>query len=274
MTGSKVKIKNWDCDKYGDRSFRQGHPSMPRESCRISCVGVSSSGKTNLIIDLILRYLCWDRLFVFSPSVAYQPKYLMLKDACETMEIKREKKALDYCKRFNKDKPANKHICLEDLDLKPIGEFYNEIGDFKLDNLEKGDQNFILLDDIVLDKNQLPFIEIFSKGRHRNCQVAYLSQDWFSINKMVRRNSNLFILFGQLPEMNIDMIRRDSGVPKDKAEWRRVYLEATKEPYSFITIDKTKKGLDKQFTRNFNEPLFGKGRDIDDNEDEDTESSE
>jgi hypothetical protein len=66
------------------------------------------------------------------------------------------------------------------------------------------------------------------------------------------------MLWGNLPEANIDMIRRDAGIPKDKKEWRVCYKEATKEPYSFITIDKTKTNIDEQFTRNFNEPLFQK----------------
>ena len=84
----------------------------------------------------------------------------------------------------------------------------------------------------------------------------YLSQDWFTIPKNVRRNTNLFLLFGNLPEANIDMIRRDAGVPKDKHEWRTCYKDATKEPFSFVAIDKTKKDINEQFSRAFNEPLF------------------
>jgi hypothetical protein len=84
----------------------------------------------------------------------------------------------------------------------------------------------------------------------------YLSQDWFTIPKNVRRNTNLFLLWGNLPDMNIDMIRRDGGIPMDKNQWRQAYKDGTKEPYSFIVIDKTKSDMDKQFTINFNEPLF------------------
>jgi len=252
---AKVEIKNWDDTKYGDRSFRQGHPKMPNCSMRACLVGVSGQGKTNCAVDLILRYLSWDVLKVFSPSIS-QPKWLMLKDICEKMEMEREKKALSYCERHNKGKAPSKHITLEDFDFKPIGEFNNDDDNFNMDDLDKKDQNLVVLDDIMLNKNQKHFIELFSRGRLKNINTMYLSQDWFSIPKNVRRNTNLFILWGKLPEMNLDMIRRDAGVPADKNQWRDMYKEATKEPFSFIVIDKTKKDVNEQFTRNFNEPLF------------------
>ena len=252
---SKVEIKNWDDTRYGDRNFRQGHPKMPNTTMRCCMVAVSGGGKTNTAVDMCLRYLCWDRLFVFSPSVD-QPKWAMMKDITDNMETERDKRALQFINKFNKNKPPHKRISIEDLDLQPIAEYNTEVGDFTLDDLRKEDQNLVVLDDIMLDKNQKQFIELFSRGRHKNTNIMYLSQDWFSIPKNVRRNTNLFMLWGNLPEANIDMIRRDSGCPMDKKEWRECYKDATKEPFSFIAIDKTKKDINEQFTRNFNDPLF------------------
>jgi hypothetical protein len=252
---TNVEIKNWDSTEYGDKSFRQGHSKMPETQMRACLVGVSGQGKTNTACDLIMRYLAWDNLKVFSPSIE-QPKWLMMKDLCDKMELTREKKALAYCEKFNKGKPIHKRITLEDLDLQPIGEFYDSLNNLCMDDIDKKHQTLVVIDDFMLEKNQKNCIELFSRGRLKNINTMYLSQDWFTIPKNVRRNTNLFLLWGNLPDMNIDMIRRDGGIPMDKNQWRQAYKDGTKEPYSFIVIDKTKSDMDKQFTINFNEPLF------------------
>jgi hypothetical protein len=253
-----VIIKNWDDTSYGDKNFRQGHKKMPNTQMRCCMVGVSGSGKTNACCDLILRYLSWDRLFIFSPSVD-QPKWLMMKDITEKMETDRDKKALQYIDKHNKNKAPAKRICLEDLDLKPISEYHYDMDDFNLDDLDKSDQNLVIIDDFMLRPSQTDFINLYCRGRHKNVNICYLSQDWFTIPKNVRRNTNLFLLFGNLPEANIDMIRRDAGVPKDKKEWRECYKDATKDLFSFIVIDKTKTKIDEQFSRGFNTALFPNG---------------
>lgn len=258
---STVDIRNWDDTKYGDKNFRQGHPHMPNTTMRCCMVACSGHGKTNTACDLIMRYLSWDRLFVFSPNFE-QPKYLMLKDLCDKMEIDREKRAVKYVNNYNHKHPPHRHISLEDLELEPIAEFSPTLEGFNLKDLNKKNQYMIVLDDIVLQKNQTQFIELFSMGRHKNCQTMYLSQDWFSIPKLCRRNTNLFLLFGHLPEMNIDMIRRDAGVPLDKNEWRDAYKRGTTEPFSFITIDKTKSKMNEQFTICFNKPLINFDRQL------------
>jgi len=255
MSDGKVIIKNWDSTEYGDKNFRQGHNKMPSSQMRCCMVGVSGSGKTNACCDLILRYLMWDRLWVFSPSVD-QPKWKMMEDITDKMETERDKKALQFVNKHNKNKAPTKRISLEDLDLKPIAEYRFDMDDFKLEDLDKSDQNLIIIDDMMLNNNQKDFISLYSRGRHRNVNVCYLSQDWFSIPKNIRRNTNLFLIWGNLPEMNIDMIRRDSGAPVDKNEWRKCYKDATKDPFSFIAIDKTKSKISEQFTKSFNSPLF------------------
>ena len=63
-----------------------------------------------------------------------------------------------------------------------------------LDEFDKKEQTLIVMDDLVLEKNQKQLEQYFIRARKLNCSLVYLSQSYFSVPKMIRMNLNYLII--------------------------------------------------------------------------------
>ena len=105
-------------------------------------------------------------------------------------------------------------------------------------------QRIVIFDDFVCEKNQNEIINYFINGRHFNCSVIYLSQSFFKVPKNIPDTSSQFCVFRFLPKEN-KRIADDLGVDPYHLD------KATKEPFSFLFLDKPRK----KKLKNFDEPL-------------------
>ena len=82
----------------------------------------------------------------------------------------------------------------------------------------------------------------FCRGRHKNCNMIYLNQNLFSLERQsVRENCNLLILFEKRSKVlatiyqdffnNVDLCYNDIA---------NICNKVWKEPYNYIVIDITK----------------------------------
>ena len=62
--------------------------------------------------------------------------------------------------------------------LKPTAEFFDSVAEFDVEDLDAKQKNLVLLDDVVAEKNQRDFINLYVHGRHRNISPVYLSQSF------------------------------------------------------------------------------------------------
>ena len=107
--------------------------------------------------------------------------------------------------------------------------------------LTDDNQRLVIFDDFVCEKNQKPLIDYFIRGRHKNCIVIYLSQSYYKTPKDIRLNCSHFCIY-EFPSTNEkSLICRKNNTPKE------AYEKATKDPYSFIYIDKPRKFATKNF---------------------------
>ena len=63
-----------------------------------------------------------------------------------------------------------------------------------LDDFDKKEQSLIVMDDLVLEKNQKQLEQYFIRARKLNCSLVYLSQSYFGVPKMIRMNLNYLII--------------------------------------------------------------------------------
>eukprot|EP01059_Diplonema_ambulator_P030380 TRINITY_DN5182_c0_g1_i4.p1 TRINITY_DN5182_c0_g1~~TRINITY_DN5182_c0_g1_i4.p1 ORF type:complete len:169 (+),score=1.27 TRINITY_DN5182_c0_g1_i4:83-589(+) len=168
-----MAIVNYD-NVVSNKSKHRNHSLlMPQWPFRLCVVGGSGSGKTNLVMNMLLepKMLCYDRLYVVSPSLD-QDKYQHLISKFE----ERDQKIHDACEKELKKKGVMKDmIDMKLSELKPTGNFYDTIDELNMDDFDKEYQNLVVLDDIMLDKKQKDYINLFSRGRHYNVSVMYLS---------------------------------------------------------------------------------------------------
>jgi hypothetical protein len=115
--------------------------------------------------------------------------------------------------------------------------------------LDKEYQNLIIFDDFVTESDQHLIIDLFIRSRKKNCSLIYLTQSYFSTPKDIRLQCNYFILYNISNEREFSEIQRDHCLDVDKETFKKYFIKATSEPYSFFLIDKKSKEL--RFRKNF-----------------------
>ena len=89
-------------------------------------------------------------------------------------------------------------------------------------------------------------------GRKNNANMVYISQDYYSIPKMIRRNMT-YLIIKQLSSMkNLTMIAREFDIGIPKQELINIYKEATKSKQDFLMLD-LEAPPNERFRKNFDE---------------------
>ena len=84
--------------------------------------------------------------------------------------------------------------------------------------------------------------EYFCRGRHNNCNMIYLNQNLFTIDRQsFRENCNLFILFEQRGKVLISIYQDFfNNVELSYNDYANICNKVWKEPYNYIVVDITK----------------------------------
>ena len=174
--------------------------------CIIS--GLSECGKTFLLKKLFLASTYFDKLYIIGPTGdQYQ-------GTCFADE------GVDNGK-------ANVEIIKDIKDLPSP------------DKLPKDLKKLMIFDDV---RAKEPIInEYFCRGRHNNCNMIYLNQNLFSLDRQsVRENCNLFILFEQRGKALISIYQDFfNNVELSYNDFANICNKVWKEPYNYIVIDIT-----------------------------------
>ena len=105
----------------------------------------------------------------------------------------------------------------------------------------QGFQNCCVVFDDMLDSNQKLIDPFFTRGRHNDLDVYYLSQSYFDLPKRtIRNNSNIIILFQQTLK-DVEHIYRDiAGFDMSNDEFKSLCREAWRDPYNYLLINRLK----------------------------------
>jgi ABC-type dipeptide/oligopeptide/nickel transport system ATPase component len=106
-----------------------------------------------------------------------------------------------------------------------------------LDKYDKTQNNLIVMDDLVGEKNQKPMEQFFIRARKKGCSLIYITQSYYAVPKMIRNNLT-YLIIKQISSMkNLLMISReyDIGIPKEALI--EIYKDATKNKMEFLMID-------------------------------------
>ena len=211
-----MEIPNYDSNDKTSKKFKQLFPFMPSDTFRMLICGNSGSGKTNLLFHMLMNpLLYYDEIYLFARNLE-QDKYKKLMQKMREMSHK-----LGY-----------EILSVSNDEIIPVTEMDYE------DN-----QKIVIFDDYVCDKNQRQIVDYFIQGRHKNCSVIYLSQSFYKTPKDIRLNCSHYCLYEFPSSKESGRITAELGVDKN------VYKEATRQPFSFLYVDKPKKTI----ARNFND---------------------
>lgn len=201
------------------------------KSFRMLIVGGSGGGKTMLSANLIKKYLVWDRLYLYSRH---------LDDENDVYEYLHE-----YCTK------------IEDKTNEKIHWMGNSIDDIlDVDEYDPNYINLVLIDDMINEKNQNKIIELFTSGRHKNVSMIYLAQRYHNIPKMIRSNATHFCIFPLSTKGDIRLIANELATDFDYKEFVNMFIEATRDKFSFLYIDTTQTELCLKYRKKFDTLLM------------------
>ncbi len=192
---------------------------------RMCVVAPSGSGKTNFIINLLSMFSAAPGTFHTICVVTRnknEPLYNWLQSLHDDIKI------------------------VEGLENTPV-----------LDKMDKDLNHIVCFDDLVLAKNQERICNYYIRCRKLNCSVAYLSQSYFGIPKIVRQNCSYLVLLklgGSNREVNMILSEAGLGVTKDGL--LKLYDEAiTNAPKFSILLVDFEAGPEERFRKGFTELL-------------------
>jgi hypothetical protein len=113
------------------------------------------------------------------------------------------------------------------------------------DQLDKTKKNLIIFDDCVSSRNQILQKEYFTRGRHNSCTVFYLTQRYYDVEKIIRDNVNIIILFKQ-PHRSLTALL--NNLDYDNAHLFKIQaMSEWKKDYGYVAIN-TEKNDDNKLT--------------------------
>lgn len=188
------------------------------------CVSApSGSGKTNWLVNLIHLFCSGTGTFADITIVTRnkdEPLYNYLTSKCDQIRV------------------------VEGIHNLPI-----------LDKMDKTENHLVVCDDLVLTKDQTSIINYYIRARKLNCSIIYLSQSFFSIPSIIRKNCNylVFLKIGGLRE--VKTILHDFALGVSKEQLINMYDYATHEKMNSFLID-LEANVDSKFRKNFTEILY------------------
>ena len=191
---------------------------MPDDIFRMLMCGNSGSGKTNLLLHMLIEpLLYYDEIYLYAKNLE-QNKYQYLLKIMDTIS---EKAGYDVLTVSN-----DKIIPINDLDYE--------------DN-----QKLVIFDDYICEKNQNKIVDYFLQGRYKNCSVIYLSQSFYKTPNDIRINCSHYCVFDFPSSRDRNMMSSELGVDKEQ------FKKATKKSISFCMLPNQRKNLKEILLENY-----------------------
>jgi DNA helicase HerA-like ATPase len=196
------------------------HFELPFRMC---IVAPSGSGKTNFLLNLISLFSKGKGTFSsidIITKIAKEPLYDFLKLQSESIQIK------------------------EGLTNTP-----------QLDKFDKDENHLVVFDDLVLSKNLEIVENYYIRCRKFNVSVIFISQSYYAIPTMIRKNTNYMIILklgsGQ---REVKMICAELGGRMDKDQLLNMYEYCTNEKFCPLIVDMEQQtNINRRFRKGFSE---------------------
>ena len=189
-------------------------PYIPDHPYRILIIGVSGSGKTNLLLNLTEHQSDIDKIYLYAKD-PYEAKYQCLIN-------KREGVAIEH---FNDPKAFTEYS-------NDMHHVYKNIDEY---NPDKECKILIFLDDMIADminnkKLNSIVTGLFIRDRKLNISLVFITQSYFKVPKDVRQNTSHFFI-AKIPkkrELQQTAINHSSDI--NTKDFTNIYKECTAEP--------------------------------------------
>lgn len=217
--------KKYLTDKYYNPNAKDGALIHP---FRCAIIGSTGSMKTNSMMNIIASCNCFEKYYLIARNLQ-EPLYQFFIETMATISKKTGENVLEY---------SNEISDLPSLD----------------DDIDVNKQNLVILDDIIGQsdlKKDKKLLDLFIRGRKSNCSVIFISQNYFSIPKIIRGQCSYFILKKINNKKDLGLIVAESSLDKTVEQLYEIYKNATKEQSDFFLIDANNSDETQRYRKNF-----------------------
>lgn len=220
---------------------------LPKKSFAMYIVGSPGSGKTNLMLSLMLSHPTKKRKNIPIYYWKYFDHIEVISGSLQTLP----------------DKFLNK---LPDEQLH--NRYTDELLEGLIDKMKKGDNtnNLIILDDVIKDLKRSKIVaKVFLNRRHcthskekdgvGGLSIMTTSQKYNLLPLEVRLNQSHYILFKSSNRQEIDAIRNELMTDLTPEQQEKIFEMCWSKPYSFLMIDINRPRDEKYYCR-FDKIIF------------------
>lgn len=224
-----MEIRNIDNEivKKANDNPISDNPLAPRHPFRMLVIGPSGCGKSNVVMNLVIDHLEFDKVYVYARDLT-EDKYELLMDFYAAVDA-------EINKKIAKKSPN----CCEKWQTAVFESVDNDSTIINTNDLDARYRNLVIMDDLVSlgARNQKRVEDLFIRCRKRNCSVIYIGQMFYNIPRPIRLQANYVILFRVSDGREVQQLSNTLALKITGEEFRRLYTEIVREPYSFMYID-------------------------------------
>ena len=228
---------------------------------RLSVVGSTGAGKTNLIKNFIFHFYknYFDEFYFFLGSKDEQELFEDLSRKHLVKKKKKKKQNMEdkyFNTKENDDKPQDDY----DEKINIISRFNDTELSELMDDIENDEDHprvLMLFDDMIFsnisNRHKLNSLDrLFMNGRHANISVIIASQKYTALNMSSRCiNTSMMVLFG-LNDKELKTCSEEHSNNITPNEFIQLYKKTTQEPYTFLAVNYQKKPKERFYDSKFN----------------------
>ena len=215
-------------------------------------LGPSGSGKTVLLQSMILDLYrdCFDRIYIFSPSIDVDHTWKPVKEYIEKhMKVQHTDKEPIYFDHYDPDALSNI------LDMQ-----HKITMHMKSQGKTKMFQILVIVDDFADDPSftrQSKILHaLYTRGRHNMISTITATQKFSAIHPIIRVNATELYVYRLRNYKDLETFIEEVSAVADKKTLMELYNLATSEPFSFLYVKLTAKSKKDMFYMNFSKKLI------------------
>lgn len=188
--------------------------SLIKHPARILIVGASGTGKTNCLMNIINHMNVFERFYIFARMKGNDALYD------------------DYLIPYLQSKEKKHKTTL-------LVAYSNSLDDLPpVTDIDDSRQNLMVFDDMINqdEKDQKKIADYFCMGRKKNCTIVYISQNYYSIPKVIRGNVNVICISQIVSKKDKRAIHNDINRGEEFEEFDRLCELAKKKERGILMI--------------------------------------
>ena len=255
---SNLQIKLHEQVSYSSKQPEHAH--LPSTPLRGVFVGPSGAGKTAVLVDMILRLYrdCFERLYIFSPSIHLDSTWAPVKEY-----VKQE---------LAKDEDYGEEECFFDTwDTEALRKIYETqvavIKEAKKRGLKRMFNIAVIVDDFADDPSVCHqtggysaggsmLNTLFVRGRHAFISTLVSTQKLRLLASTIRVNAQFLLVWRLRNRLELQSLLEELSAVHSVKTLQEMYDLATREPYSFWYINLTAKTPEEMFYVRFEQRLL------------------